>query len=171
MLHRRQFALLAPLFAAVGASPASAQAFSTATLLGSWRLEDAVTVDNAGHEADWNGRVRPYSGLIVYEASGLMSVQIASARAPAPAKLAFDELPSQRRLDYLASYYAYFGAFDFDAANSIVRHHVQSSLDPTEIGVTLRRKVSLKNGRLALTTINNPDRPSPTFNRLTWRRV
>ena len=100
-----------------------------------------------------------------------MSVQIASARAPAPAKPAFKELPPQRRLDYLDSYYAYFGAFDFDAASSIVRHHVQSSLDPTELGITLRRRVSLEDGRLTLTTINNPDRPSSTFNRLTWRRV
>ena len=171
MLHRRQFALLAPLLASACASPASAQELSTSTLLGSWRLEDAVTVDQAGRAADWNGRVRPYSGLIVYEVSGLMSVQIASARAPAPAKPAFQELPANRRLDYLASYYAYFGTFDFDATDSIVRHHVQSSLDPTEIGITLRRKVSLQDGRLTLTTINNPDRASPTFNRLTWRRV
>ena len=146
MLHRRQFALLAPMLAAVGASPASAHALSTSILLGCWRLEDAVTVDQAGRTADWNGRVRPYSGLIVYEASGLMSVQIASARAPAPAKPAFKELPPQRRLDYLDSYYAYFGAFDFDAASSIVRHHVQSSLDPTELGITLRRRVSLEDG-------------------------
>ena len=171
MLYRRHFALLAPMLAAVGASPASAQALSTANLLGSWRLEDAATVDQAGRTADWGGRVRPYSGLIIYEASGLMSVQIASARVPAPAKPAFKELPPQRRLDYLDSYFAYFGALDFDAANAIVRHHIQSSLDPTEIGITLRRKVSLEDGRLTLTAINNPDRPSPTFSRLTWRRV
>ena len=55
-------------------------------------------------------------------------------------------MPAAQRVSYLASYYGCYGTFDFDANQSIVQHHVQSSLDPTEIGLTLRRKASLQNG-------------------------
>lgn len=171
MLDRRHFALLAPLLAPVAANAASAKLLKAATLVGSWRLVDAVTVDQAGNAGEWGGRTRPYAGLIMYQASGLVSVQISSAREPAPPQPIFKDMPAAQRLSYLASYYGYYGTFDFDADQSIVQHHVQSSLDPTEIGVTLRRKVSLQNGLLTLTTLNNPDRRTPSFNRLTWRRV
>ena len=76
-----------------------------------------MTVDEAGNAGDWGGRKRPYAGLIMYQPSGLISVQISSARQPAPLQPIFVDMPPAQRLGYLASYYGYYGTFDFDATH------------------------------------------------------
>lgn len=55
-------------------------------ILGAWRIRDAETVNvTTDQVSPWLGRPRPYSGLIVYLPTGLMSVQIGAARPSARA--------------------------------------------------------------------------------------
>ncbi len=139
-------------------------------LLGAWRLLDAVTVFANGTTGPWYDRPGPYAGLIIYTGADTMSVQIASARPPAHGPPALDAMAAAEQLQYLNSYYAYFGRFEVDEADSEVRHIVESSLDPTEVGLTYTQKVRLARSRLILTTqpwrVGNSWRHS----RLIWTR-
>jgi Lipocalin-like domain len=148
-------AALAGARALAGSSPPPPGAHRSglrARLLGAWHLTDAVTVYASGGTGPWYDRPGPYQGLIVYDASGAMSVQIASARAPARSPPEFAAMATAERLAYLQSYYAYFGRFEVDEARSEVRHWVATSLDPTESGVTYTQRMRLAHGRLTLTT-------------------
>lgn len=147
---RRGFFTTAALSAA-GAARATAQSGMRTRLLGAWRLLEAVTVFATGATGPWYDRPGPYTGLIIYDASGAMSVQIASARPAAQGPRAFVDMTPAGQLGDLHTYYAYFGRFDVSAAAE-VRHFVESSLDPTEVGRTYTQKVSLGKDRLTLTT-------------------
>jgi hypothetical protein len=139
-------------------------------MLGSWSLMSANTVHKDGKVTPLNGKTGPYSGLIVYQDNAMMAVQIAYPRTGLAHDAKFSDLPDDQRLAYLDSYYGYFGRYEFDQATSVVSHFVQSSLDPTEIGIHYRRKVDLKGDVVTLTTIpNNPDAAS--HNVLSWRRL
>lgn len=142
-----------------------------ARLLGAWRLLDAVTVYASGATGPWYDRPGPYRGLITYDASGAMSVQIASTRPAARSPPAFADMTVAGQLGYLHSYYAYFGRFEVDAARSEVRHFVDTSLDPTETGVTYVQRLTLGRGRLTLMT--QPWRVGEEWrhSRLTWTRA
>lgn len=140
-------------------------------LVGAWSLTDAMTVQKDGRTGPWSDLPRPYSGLIVYEPNGMMSVQIATARSALPESTDFTKLPAEQQLAYLQSYYAYYGRYEFDRVESVVTHFVLSSLDPTEIGGAFRRKVKLVGDVVTLTTIPRATSTSGSHNVLSWRRV
>lgn len=139
-------------------------------LLGAWRLLEAVTVFANGTTGPWYDRPGPYTGLIIYSTAGAMSVQIASARPPAHSPPGIDAMAAAERLRYLNSYYAYFGRFKVNEAHSEVSHTVESSLDPTEVGLTYTQEVRLARDRLTLTT--QPWRVGSSWrhSRLIWGR-
>ena len=170
MIDRRQ-ALAAGLILPIAVSPAFAKRRDPKNpMLGSWSLMSANTVHKDGKVTPLNGKAGPYSGLIMYQDNGMMAVQIAYPRKGLANDADFSELPGDQRLAYLDSYYGYFGRYEFDPAASIVSHFVQSSLDPTEIGIHYRRKVDLKGDVVTLTTIpNDPDADS--HNVLSWRQL
>ncbi len=161
--------------AAALASPIVLDAEETAglraQLLGAWQLLDAVTVHAGGLTEPWMGRPGPYRGLIIYSASGLMSAQVASDRAPAKGHRRIDEMTVADQLRYLATYYAYFGRFEVDEAQSEVHHIIEASLDPSETGTTYVRKVALVNDRMTLTTERRQVNNETRYNRLVWARV
>lgn len=142
-----------------------------ARLIGAWRLLDALTVYGTGATGPWYDRPGPYTGLIVYDGSGSMSVQIASARSAAQSPPEFGDMTAAEQLRYLHSYYAYFGRFAVEESRSEVWHFVVTSLDPTETGVTYTQRLSVVEDRLTLTTqpwrVNGELRHS----RLMWTRV
>jgi hypothetical protein len=155
-------------FSAAGMAQATPAAAAQASpLVGAWALAKAVTVGADGKPGLWMSRTPPYSGLIMYGPTGLMSVQMASARAKKPRDVDFAKLPADEQVVYLQSYYGYYGRYVFDSAESVVTHEVVSSLDPSEIGAVLRRSVRLEGDTVTLTTITN----GPTHNELTWKRV
>jgi hypothetical protein len=142
-----------------------------ARLLGAWRLVDAVTVYANGATGPWYDRPGPYTGLIIYDASGAMSVQIASARPPAASPPEPGAMSAAAQLKYLHSYYAYFGRFEVDEPRSEVRHFVTSSLDARETGVTYTQNLSLTRDRLILKTQAWRVRGQLRHSRLTWSRA
>ena len=139
-------------------------------LVGAWSLIDAMTVQTDGQTGPWDDHSRPYKGLIVYGADGMMSVQIATARAPMPSDGDLKKLTAEQQLAYLHSYYAYYGRYEFDPARSVVTHFVETSLDPTETGIVYRRSVKLAGDIVTLTTLE-PNDASGSHNVLSWRRL
>jgi len=142
-------------------------------LIGSWRLKDAVTVSLTTSETSlFFGWQRPYSGILTYDASGAMSAQLCANRTTAATGGAFKGMEPLRRISYLDTYYGYFGRFEVDEAQFRVRHLIDASLDPTEVGLTYVRLVDLKDDVLTLSTTEKRfSTGAGSVNRLTWTRI
>jgi hypothetical protein len=126
---------------------------SARELIGTWRLV-SITVEGAG-----GARSDPFyntigSGLLIYDPSGWVSVQIAGKARPAMDIPTFrplaasDARTAKLRGELLDTYYAYFGTWDFDPQTSTVTHRVQTSLYPSEVGASYSQQVQLIGTRL-----------------------
>jgi len=125
-------------------------------LIGTWRL---IRMSYSG----LNGtHVDPFyqpdsSGLLIYERSGWMSVQISGPRR-APGDIPtvrgppVDAATALREASAFGTYYAYFGTWTFDPATATVTHHVAGALIPAEVGLDYGQSAALVHGRLLLTT-------------------
>ncbi|HUX73021.1 MAG TPA: lipocalin-like domain-containing protein [Steroidobacteraceae bacterium] len=144
-------------------------------LIGAWRL---VSIDCSGPSGPI---VDPFYqadsiGIIIYDASGWMSVQIAAPHRQAlevpESRLSASEAAPEARMKAAAfdTYYAYFGTWKFDAASATVSHHVESSLISSETGVDYRQHVSLESGRLVLTT-RSGKKGEEMVRRKVWERI
>ena len=145
------------------------------TIIGAWRL---VSINYSGPNGALVDPVFGVNsqGLIIYDPSGWMSVQIFSADRPAIPRSATrttDPTAAEANSAKAAafdSYYAYFGTWDYDAATSSITHHLKSSLLPYEAGVEYRRSVSINDGRLEL-TVNNQVNGENRKRVLIWERL
>jgi hypothetical protein len=143
-------------------------------LIGAWRL---VSIDFSGPRGP---AVDPFyqadsAGLIIYDASGWMSVQIAAPHRPAwkmPASRAAPDAPHDSHLKAAAfdTYYAYFGSWTYDEATSVVIHSVKSSLIPAETGLDYAQQVSLEGTRLTFTG-SEVNHGAPMVRRKVWERL
>jgi hypothetical protein len=144
-------------------------------LIGAWRL---VSIDLSGP----NGPVvDPFyqadsMGIIVYDVSGWMSVQIAAPHRPTwevPAlrvPSAATGLSSRRKAAAFDTYYSYYGTWSLDEVRGVVTHYVTSSLIPAETGLSYAQDVALEGGRL---TFSTRDRTygKETVRRKVWVRI
>jgi hypothetical protein len=105
-----------------------------------------------------------------------MSVQIVTANRPTMAAPAARTSgvesadDAKRAAQAFNTYYAYFGSWELDPANSVITHHLKASLLPYETGVDYRRSVSISGGRLELTVSNQVD-GEVRQRTLTWERL
>jgi len=118
------------------------------SLIGAWSLISAETLGENG-EASLAFGDRA-SGLLIYDRSGEMSLQIAGDRPMVGSIEAYQALNPEDRMIYLDGYYAYFGSFEIDEAAHVVIHRVRQSLRPTETGESYRRQYVLDGDRLTL---------------------
>lgn len=142
-------------------------------LIGAWRLVSIETVRPNGEV------IYPYygkqpQGLIMYDRGGWMSVQIVSDPAPTlPSASSRESVLSASPADKSKAfdgYYAYFGTWTFDAANSTVTHHIQQSLTPGERGEDAVRHFVLDGDRLILTAKTH-EMGEDHERKLVWQRV
>jgi hypothetical protein len=154
------FFLLMVLNAATGLSAAAERIppphATRQELIGAWRL---VSIQIEGPKGPM---IDPFynadsTGLLVYDASGWMSVQIEGLHRPAmeaPASRPPQDTPHDAALKaaVLDTYYAYFGTWEYDEATATVTHFIKSSLIPGETGVSYSQTVTLDGGRLVFTT-------------------
>jgi Lipocalin-like domain len=124
-------------------------------LFGAWRLLSIQIVGPKGPMIDpfYNA---DSTGILVYDPSGWMSVQIVGQNRPAMAAAASRPThdtagDAQLKAAVLDTYYAYFGTWEYDEATSTVTHHVKSSLIPGETGVSYSQTVTLDGGLLVFT--------------------
>lgn len=160
-----------------GAAPASdgpPQAVTREQLVGAWRL---VKINYRGPD----GATRdPFyqqgsSGILIYDASGWMSVHIAgpdrrgwkvpqSRTSSTP-----DAAEAPLKAAAFDTYYAYFGTWEFDPRNSVVTHHLVSALIPGETGRSYSQAVTLDGRRLTFTT-HAGGKGAETVRRKVWMR-
>ena len=72
---------------------------------------------------------------------------------------------------FLDNYYAYFGAFEVDAAAHVVIHRVKASLRPNETGITYRRQYQIEGQRLTLASPPESHGGQTVSSRLTFVRA
>ena len=132
------------------ATPTKAQA---SDLMGAWRLVKIETLRPNG-EIIYPFYGKHPEGLIMYDASGWMSVQIVSDPKPTVPKADgrgdFLNAPATEKAAAADGYYAYCGTWSFDPAAQKVTHHLKDSLYPGERGINFVRSVTLVGNRLTL---------------------
>jgi hypothetical protein len=142
-------------------------------LIGAWRLVTIETVRPNG-EVIYPFYGKHPQGLIMYAREGWMSVQIVSDPAPtAPSASSRESVLSAPLADKSKAfdgYYAYYGTWTFDAANSTVTHHIQQSLTPGERGEDAVRHFVLDGDRLILTAKTH-EMGEDHERKLVWQRV
>jgi len=141
-------AMARPKWRRKAAAPATVPAPPGPILVGAWLLVAAET-----HQA--NGEASPAfgdraTGILIYDRSGEMSLQIAGERPSAGSVEIYQSLSPRDRMVYLDNYYAYFGTFEVDGAAHQVIHRVRASLRPNETGISYRRQFTIEGDRLTL---------------------
>jgi hypothetical protein len=82
----------------------------------------------------------------------------------------FAHLPADQLRDLLEGYYAYFGRYQLNPAGDSISHYIETSLRPTEVGVTYRRRIQLDGDRLFI-SLHAVEGGVPLHRVLTWRRA
>jgi hypothetical protein len=134
---------------------AAAAKLTKQVIVGAWRL---VGIDYSGPDgalADPVFGPNP-QGIIIYDQSGWMSVQIVTANRPVMVRPAMRTsrvvTPDDAKLAAAAldTYYAYFGTWDYNADTSVITDHLNSSLLPYETGLEYRREATFDGVHLRL---------------------
>jgi len=122
-------------------------------LVGAWPLVSVETY-RANGEVIYPFYGRHPEGLLVYDRSGWMSVQIVSDPKPTvPLGSSRESVlaanPAEKAIA-VDGYYAYFGTWTVDAPGSTVTHHISQSLYPGERGEDGVRQFSIEGNNLTL---------------------
>jgi hypothetical protein len=148
-------------------------------LIGAWRLQSIEILGPKGSRPDpfYNA---DSSGLIIYDPSGWMSVQILGQPRPAMDAPASRPTPTatarvaprdaQLKAAVLDTYYAYFGTWEFDEATSTVTHSVKASLIPGETGLSYSQTATLDGGQLIF-TVRQETREGAVVRKKIWKRI
>jgi Lipocalin-like domain len=164
----------APRYLAAGESSAAVPA-AQRDLVGAWRLVSIAIEGPGGSQADpfYNSVA---SGLLIYDPSGSVSVQIVGTPRPevavpsSRAQVADDAHAAQLKAMLLDTYYAYFGTWEYDPQTSTVTHKVRSSLYPGEAGVSYAQHVQLSGSRLVFSrTLEST--AGNTVQKKVWERI
>ncbi len=148
--HKFICRLCVSLFAVLGCAELHAM-MEADKFIGAWRLVSAEFRSEDGSPAE-----SPYGsdpqGLLIYEAQGTMSAQLAqSGRKPFAIADRMAGTPEEIKAAF-ETYQAYYGRFKIDEREHIVTHTVIQSLLPNWVGTEQRRHYQFKDGRLILRT-------------------
>lgn len=139
---------------------------SAKAVLGAWRLLSIEDRKSDGEIIYWMGR-KP-NGLIIYDASGYMSVQFMRDPRPVFTTPYSRATPEEVRKAY-EGYFAYFGTYEVNAEKGLITHHLQGSLRPGEVGIDYDRYFKIEDDRLIL-TMAVPGKDPGRSRMLTWVR-
>lgn len=119
-----------------------------AQLIGSWKLISYEDRDSSGTV------VYPYgkspAGMIIYDSTGHMAVQIMKNPPPDVASDDWDKFTAAERVALYDGYVAYFGRFEVDVARKVVIHLPEADLSRLYIGRREERNFELAGDRLIL---------------------
>ena len=128
--------------------------------IGAWRL---VAFEETGPDGEVG---YPYGkdavGLLMYDSSGRMSVQIMSRDRAPLSSVDLQSVPAEEIKKAVEGFTAFFGTYEVDDASSTVLHHVEGHVLPDSVGKVLRREFSFSGDILTL-------KPSPN-RRVVWKR-
>lgn len=130
--------------------------------IGTWRL---VTIEGNNQQSSANRGSKP-TGIIMYDAHGLMNVQIMPDR-PRP-KYTGQPTPEQA-LESLRGYTAYWGTYTIDEKAQTVTHHREGMLDGGVVDYVRKFELKDNGNRVTLTPVSGGTTNPPIH--LTWERV
>jgi hypothetical protein len=114
------------------------------------------------------------SGIIMYDETGHMSVQIMRRDRP-PFPNALQKATEQEKAGAFDTYTAYYGTYTFEPENGIVIHHLEGSLRPPQIGQDNIRYFELNGNRLTLRIANDGKggrlARKDTTGHVTWEKI
>lgn len=129
--------------------------------IGAWRL---VALEEDGPDGE---PIYPYgkdaAGLLVYDASGRMSVQIMRKDRTPLSSADWKNVRADEIKEAIGGFTAFFGSYEVDEENSAVVHRVEGHVLPEGIGKVLRREFTFVDDVLTL-------KPSPN-RRVIWQRI
>jgi len=136
--------------------------------VGAWRL---ISIEGSS-------RVEPRSidrptGIIIYDQSGRVAVQIAYKLDRKPFANALGT--PEEKVSAYDSYTAYYGTYTVDAKEGTVTHHLEERLRPGGRGIKNVRYFELKNDRITLMPVEDGkggvlSRKDATY-KLVWERI
>jgi hypothetical protein len=142
-------------------------------LVGAWRLVSIETLRSNG-EVIYPFYGKHPEGLLMYDRSGWMSVQIISDPKPTvprdDSRERFLAAPSSEKVSAIDGYYAYFGTWTVDLSGATVTHRIRESLYPGERGEEGVRRLQLHGDRLKLTAKTH-EMGEEHERRLVWERL
>jgi hypothetical protein len=145
----------------------------TNQLVGAWRLISVETTRPNG-EVIYPFYGQHPEGLLVYDRSGWMSVQIVSDPKPkvplSSSREGFLAAAQAERASAVDGYYAYFGTWTVDPSGLTVTHHIRQSLYPGERNEEGVRKLTLQGNRLTLAASAH-EMGEDHQRRLVWERL
>src|SRR5438034_6166529 len=109
-------------------------------IIGTWKLVYSAEIDSTGN------KVYPLGtdaiGFIIYDAYGKMAVQISKK----------ERQPFNREESVVIAkdYLAYFGRYEIDTANELVRHFIEGHILPDNVGKILERKYHFFENKMSL---------------------
>lgn len=131
------------------------------SFIGAWRL---VSFEEDGPDG---GVVYPYgrdaAGLLIYDSSGRMSVQIMKRDRAPLSPTDWQSIPAEEIKKTIEGFTAFFGTYEVEEANRIVIHRVEGHVLPESVGKELRREFSFSGSVLTL-------KPSPN-RQVIWQRI
>jgi hypothetical protein len=142
-------------------------------LVGAWRLVSVETIRPNGEV------IYPFfgehpEGLLMYDRSGWMSVQIVSDPKPtvpgASSREKFLVAAPAEKVAAIDGFYAYCGTWTVDSSGATVTHHIKQSLYPGERGEEGIRQLTLDGNRLLLVAKTH-EMGEDHERRLVWERV
>lgn len=129
--------------------------------IGAWRL---VAFEEEGPDGEV---VYPYgkdaAGLLIYNSSGCMSVQIMRRDRASLSSADWQSLPAEGIKTAIEGFTAFFGSYEVDEPNNVVIHRVEGHVLPESVGKVLRREFTFSGDLLIL-------KPSPN-RRVIWERI
>lgn len=169
---RSSWSMLLALVPAVVAPAVRAQSSPDAVrqkFIGTWRL---VAIEGTGRGTGPGERP---AGIIVYDSSGHVAVQISYK----PERPVFANGPragtTEEKAAAFDSYTAYYGTFTVDPAAGIVIHHLESSLNPSNVGKDNVRYYELQGNRVTLSIADDGKgrrlARKDTVRHLIWERI
>jgi hypothetical protein len=130
-------------------------------LIGTWRLvsfEERATEGSITH---------PYGehalGLLVYDASGRMCVQVMRRDRGVLSAESLKEVELDELRSAIEGFTAFFGSYEVDEKDRTIIHTVEGHVLPNSVGKRLKRRFELAGNRLVLMPAEN--------RRVVWERV
>jgi hypothetical protein len=148
--------------------PAVAADKSHAPLIGSWKLTSYTDKDADGISVFPFGKAP--AGLLIYDGTGHMSVQIMKTPPPDVAIDDWDRFTVQEKVALFDGYSAYFGRYEIDDRRHVVTHLPVADLSRIYIGRREKRHYQITGDRLMLSETWTQSGKRWTGVR-TWERV
>lgn len=126
----------------------SAIAQQAGNIVGTWELLSYIDTPEKGAPVHPWGQ-KP-SGLLIYDDTGHMAVQIQRTPIDKRTAKATASLKQAEKIDLLGGYTAYFGKYSVDWQKMTLTHHVEGNLFPVYIGTDQEKNFELTADRLTL---------------------